>query len=679
VGPVSASARAKPSRPKPRDKPTREPALVDPVARVAADISLPHLDRPFDYLVTEAQSEAARPGVRVRVRFAGQLVDGVILARLAASEHGGRLAYVERVLGAEPVLSAEIAALGREVADRWAGSFADVVRLAVPPRHAAAEKRVRPEVAPAPVPPVPDRLERYVEGRELLAELASQAPRRSWSMLPGDWPAEIAAAVTATLAGDRGVVVIVPDARDVTRVDAAMLASLGAGRHVALTADLGPAERYRRFLAISRGDVLAVVGTRAAVWAPVHRLGLIVVWDDGDDLYAEPRAPYPHARDVAVLRAHRAGAGLLLAGHAVTAEAALLVESGWASATEPTTAARVRDLPAVRATGGDDDLATDAQARAARLPTLAWRAAREGLASGPVLVQVPRRGYQPGLACAACRTPAHCANCGGPLGRPSADHPPVCRWCGVVATAWQCGVCGKDALRAVVVGVRRTAEELGRASPGVPIRTSGGGTVLDTVDDQPALVIATPGAEPVANGGYAAAVLLDGWMLLSRPDLRAAEEALRRWLAAAALVRGAARGGRVVVVAPAELRAVQALLRWQPRWHADRELDERRELHLPPAGRMAALTGPSAAVAALLDAIDLPAAAELLGPVPVPPTARSGPGVMSGDEPTERMLIRVPRALGTELAAALKAAQAGRSARKAPGAIKVELDPAILG
>jgi primosomal protein N' (replication factor Y) (superfamily II helicase) len=649
---------------------------------VVADISLAHLDRPFDYLVTETQSAAAQPGVRVRVRFAGQLVDAIVLERRAASEHGGRLSYVERVLGAEPVLSAEVASLGREVADRWAGTFADVVRLAVPPRHAAAEKSGRPAVMPALPPPTPEALSRYIDGSVLLADLPSGVPRRSWTMLPGDWPAEVAATVAATLSGGRGVVAVVPDARDVRRLDASLTDCMGAGRHVALTADLGPAERYRRFLAVSRGDVLAVVGTRAAVWAPVHRLGLIVVWDDGDDLHAEPRAPYCHARDVAVLRAHRAGAALLLAGHAVTAEAALLVESGWASALEPSVQARTRDLPAVRATGGDDDLADDAAARAARLPTLAWRTARDGLATGPVLVQVPRRGYQPGLACAACRTPAHCTNCGGPLARPAADLAPVCRWCGVVTTTWRCGACGRDSLRAVVVGVRRTAEELGRAFPGVPVRTSGGGTVIDEVDDRPALVIATPGAEPVAADGYTAAVLLDGWMLLSRPDLRAGEEALRRWLAAAALVRGTAAGGRVVVVAPGELRAVQALLRWQPRWHADRELDERRALHLPPAGRMAALTGDAAAIAELLTSVELPSAAEILGPVPMIGSSGGRAAADSGGDDAasaERMLVRVPRPLGAALAAALKAAQAGRSARKAQGAVKVELDPAILG
>jgi primosomal protein N' (replication factor Y) len=644
----------------------REAAVSLPVARLAVDVSLAHLDRAFDYLVTEAQSAAAQPGVRCRVRFAGQLVDAIVLERLAASDHDGRLSYVERVLGAEPVLSAEVAALCREVADRWAGSFADVMRLAVPPRHAAAEKLVRPAAASPAAAPEPALLGRYAGGAELLSELATSSPRLSWTVLPGEWPGEIAAAVAATASSGRGVVVMVPDARDVERVDAALGEVLGPGRHVALTADLGPSERYRRFLAVSRGDVKVVVGTRAAVWAPAHDLGLVVVWDDGDDLYSEPRAPYPHAREVAALRAHRSGAGLLLAGHAVTAESQQLVESGWLSMLEPTTAARSHDLPAVRATGDDDALERDAAARAARLPTLAWRAARDGLAAGPVLVQVPRRGYQPGLACAACRAPAHCTNCGGPLARPAADRPPVCRWCGVVATSWRCSSCGKEELRAVVVGIRRTAEEMGKAFPGVAVRTSGAGSVLARVDAKPSLVLATPGAEPVAAGGYAAAILLDGWMLLARPDLRAGEEAVRRWLAAAALVRGKADGGRVVIVAPGELRAVQALLGWKPRWHAERELEERRTLHLPPAGRMAAITGDREAVASMLGELDLPPGAEVLGPVPT-------------DGSSERMLVRVPRPAGPQLAAALKAAQAVRSARKATGSLKLELDPAVLG
>jgi primosomal protein N' (replication factor Y) len=567
------------------------------------------------------------------------------------------------------VLSPEIAGLARAVADRWAGSLADVVRLAVPPRHAAAEKLARPRPADSPLP-APVALDRYDGGSSLLDELAGGgSPRQVWSVLPRSWPSELAAPVVATVTSGRGVVVVVPDARDVARMDAALTEALGPGRHVALTADLGPSQRYRRFLAAARGNVPVIVGTRAAVWAPVHDLGLIVVWDDGDDSYAEPRSPYPHARDVAVLRAHRAGAGLLVAGHARTAEGALLVASQWATSLEPNTAAREAAVPAVEASGGDDELGRDPAARQARLPSLAWRTAREALARGPVLIQVPRRGYQPSLSCASCRTPARCTVCAGPLARTSAHAAPACRWCGAVAAAWNCPVCSAAELRAVVVGTGRTAEELGRAFPGVAVRTSGGGTVLDTVDDRPALVVATPGAEPVAHGGYAAALLLDGWALLSRLDLRATEETLRRWANAAALVRGRSEGGRVVVVAPAELRPVQALVRWAPEWHADLELDDRQGLHLPPFARVAAITGPATAVAEVVRGLELPAAAEVLGPVPAG----------SHDEPAERMIIRVPRTDGGALAAALKAAAAGRSARKATDSVRIELDPQQLG
>ena len=85
------------------------------------------------------------------------------------------------------------------------------------------------------------------------------------------------------------------------------------------------------FLDVVRGTAKVVLGTRAAVYAPVTDLGLVAVWDDGDDLHAEPRAPYPHARDVLVHRAHLASCAAVVAGTARTAEAALLVESGWAS------------------------------------------------------------------------------------------------------------------------------------------------------------------------------------------------------------------------------------------------------------------------------------------------------------------------------------------------------------
>ena len=666
-------------------RPGSAPAALLPVARVAVDVPLPHLDRPFDYLVPEAMADTAVPGARVRVRFAGQLVSGVVLERVSASEHPGRLAPLARAVSPEPVLSPEVAALARAAADRWAGTLADVLRLAVPPRHARVEAEPAPEAAagpgPPPIAPEPGPWARYDTGPAFLDALADgRAPRAVWTALPGPhWPDELARAVGATLAGGRGAVVVVPDARDLARVDAALSALLGPGQHVALSAELGPAERYRRFLRVRRGAVRAVVGTRAAALAPVAELGLVAVWDDGDDLLAEPRAPYPHARDLLVLRAHRAGAAALVGGPVRTTDGQQLVEAGWA---RPLVASRTvvrATAPRVEAAGSDAELARDPAARTARLPALATRAAREALAAGaPVLVQVPRRGYVPALACARCRAPARCGHCAGPLGLPAGgEHAlPACRWCARPAAAWTCPACEGRALRAVVTGARRTAEELGRAFPGAAVRTSGRDAVLDRVPAEPALVVATPGAEPVAETGYGAALLLDGWSLLARPGLRAAEEALRRWTAAAALVRPAADGGRVVVVADAALPAVQALVRADPAGTAPRELAERRELGFPPAVRMAALTGPAEAVAdalAALAAAEPPPGLDVLGPVPA--EAPPGTGPDPGEPEPVRALVRVERARGDALAVALRRVQSGRSTRKAPP-VRVQLDPA---
>ena len=147
-----------------------------PVARVAVDIPLAHLDRPFDYLVPERLADQAVPGCRVRVRFAGQLVDGYLLERVPVSEHPGRLARLDRVVSAEPVLSPEILALAREVADRYAGTLADVLRLAIPPRHARAEQaepRAWPG-RPAERRPVPSRAGR-AGGQAGQAEQAGRA------------------------------------------------------------------------------------------------------------------------------------------------------------------------------------------------------------------------------------------------------------------------------------------------------------------------------------------------------------------------------------------------------------------------------------------------------------------------------------------------------------------------
>jgi primosomal protein N' (replication factor Y) len=184
---------------------------------------------------------------------------------------------------------------------------------------------------------------------------------------------------------------------------------------------------------------------------------------------------------------------------------------------------------------------------------------------------------------------------------------------------------------------------------------------VGSVPAKPAIVVATPGAEPVAEGGYAAVVLLDTWLALARPDLRTDEEALRRWLGAAGL---AAPGAGVVAVGDPAHPALQALVRWDPAGFARREAGARSEAHLPPASRLATITGDPGAVDDALTLLDRPPGTEVLGPVEV-------------DDGECRLVVRVPRAHATLLSRALGEVQRVRSARKLDP-VRIQVDPVTL-
>lgn len=653
------------------------------VARVHVDVGLPHLDRLFDYAVPEALDHAAVPGSRVRVRFSGRLVDGYVVERVAESELA-RLAPLSKSLSDEVVLPVETIELVRAVADHYAGTFSDVVRLAVPPRHAATEKA---EVKPLPESGAPDAspgpLAAYPDGAGYVSALASGAsPRAAWTVVPvaaaiGDWTEGFAAAAAACVASGRSAVLVVPDVKDVARLLPAVDRRVGRGLVVRQSADLGPAARYRAFLRGLRGQARVVVGTRSAVFAPVVDLGLVCVWDDGDDLLSDPHAPYPHARDVAAIRVTQRGAGLLLGSYSRTAEVQSWVGRSWLHPIALTADRARTEAPAVRVAADDDfALERDPAARAARLPHQAFSVVRAGLAQGPILVQVPRAGYVVSLSCQTCREPVRCPHCRGRVRTESSpgsgDALTTCTWCGRAVLGWSCPNCGGTRWRSTRVGSERTAEELGKAFPGTTVRQSSLGKVLTTVGSEPCLVVATPGAEPVADGGYAAALLLDTSVLLNRPDLRAAEEALRRWFLATALVRPASDGGTVLAVGPSGSRPLQALTRVDPVGFAERELADRVEAELPPAVFLAVAQGEWAALTELAGAVAEVAGAAALGPALVVATE-------DGADQLARLVIRAPLASGPPFVATLRAFLAARSARKDQRQLRIKVDPVDVG
>lgn len=576
-----------------------------PIAQVLLDSPVPHLDRLFDYTVPAELDRAVVPGCRVRVLFSGREVPGYVVGRTDAARTRARLSPLRKVVSAVSVLSPEILALAQQVAARGAGVTSDVLRAAVPTRAARVEKEFEDLQ-----PPEPELHPDQPGPRQAQLALKSYGEH--------GWAALVVEQVAACAADGGDALVVVPDARDAEAAEQGLTRRLGADVVARLSADMGPTPRYRSFLRLRYGQAQVAVGTRSAIFAPVVRPRLIVVLDDDDRSHDEPRAPYHHVRETALLRTVATGAQLVMLSTSRSLEVQRLVERGWLEDCAPARAVRRAAAPLVTAAADSHQQEREGAAVHARLPGTAYRTARQGLERGPVLVQVGRAGFVPAVLCERCRSRQICLECGGPLALPahhSQSRTLRCRWCGLHRRDHHCATCGHSGFRAASRGADRTAQELGRAFPSVPIISSTRDHAVAEVPDRPALVVSTPGVEPVAPGGYAAALLLDGDSQLMREGLDVPRGVLARWFRAASLVRPHQEQGEVVVAAEDE-ELTGALVRWDPVGYARRELHRRLELGLPPARRMLSLTAEAADAEAFLAACRLPSHLHWIGPAP---------------------------------------------------------------
>ena len=352
--------------------------------------------------------------------------------------------------------------------------------------------------------------------------------------------------------------------------------------------------------------------------------------------------------------------------------------TGWAREVVAPARRACRERVAVGVTGATDhDLERDPRPARARLPQRGARArsatavpARAGAgADAPRRVRHPaglRPLPHPGPVRGLPRTAA--AHRAGPAAGVRAG-------ARTAAPGWACPECGGHGLRAPVLGDARTAEELGRAFPGSPVRTSSAGDrVLAEVDAEPAIVVATPGAEPVAEGGYAA-VRAARHLAAARPAPTCAPTRRRcaagptppRWCARRPSSAGWSRS------ATRAHPALQALVRWDPAGFAAPR--DRGAALGAPAARLAGwrpITGEPDDLEAALPALHAPRRAPRCS-ARCPVEARD-----ARDEEQVRYVVRVPRAAGPALSRALGELQAQRSARKLPH-VRVQVDPAELG
>ena len=588
------------------------------VARVAIDSPLPQLDRLFDYEIAEGIRDSITVGARVRVPFGRGvgLSDGYVVELVSQSDFTGKLARLEELVSPVSVLTPEIYALCRSVADRQAVTIADVFKLAIPTRSVAVEKK-------------------WIAASgelQVTKPKPKQTGQRSFVFVEPRtnehgpiWVQQLVSRAIANLESGESTILVVPDYRDQAVLIRELTLRTSTENVVDYTSQQTNSLRYSAFLRCLSPAPAIVIGSRAALYAPVSNLGEIVIWDDGDNNLQEPTSPYTNARDVALIRQSQTGVNLLFAAHARSSEVERLVEIGYL--TDITIPFAIPKL-AISETN-------------ARVDSLAWQAIRRALEQGDsVLVQVASRGQSVSAYCGGCGDRAECSNCAGPLWIDSQNQP-RCRWCNAHNLGFSCPACGDRTLKQGRAGATRTSAEFGKAFPGTKIIESNGDNRLEVVPAGKKIVVSTPGAEPRVEGGYGAVVLLDCNELLSRDNLRASEDAIRIWSNAIALMKS---GGLAVAVGLQGFIGQKFAL-WSQAELAQREYLSRAELRFPPFIRMASLSGERELLNKVLES--LPEDIEVLGPMPV--TTKNA----AADD--WRALIRYEYSQGAALAAKLKA------------------------
>ena len=421
------------------------------VVRVLPDV--PAIDKTFDYLVPDAVRDQVRVGDVVRIELHGRRVGGWIVEVDVEPPAGVALRPLAKRRGPGP--TPELIELAEWAAWRWAGRPASFLKTASPERVVAGLPAASPSVRPTP-------------SHELLAR-AAEGPRSVLRLPPATNLVHVALAAVS-----RGnALVLCPTAATVQRVTAGLRR---AGVAVAV---------HPRDWAVGAAGA-TVVGTRAAAWAPVAELAVVVVLDEHDEAHQQEQAPTWHARDVAIERAARAGIPCVLTSPCPTLEAL-----AWGTLLPADRRRERAGWPPVEVVDRRDEDPRTAGLYSDALVCLLRSDQR-------VLCVLNRTGRARLLACTACGELARCGACNAAVEQPEQElH---CRRCGVTRPP-VCQSCGASRFKNARVGVARVREELealvgepvteltARSEPGAPATRVVVGTeaVLQRIDQADAV------------------------------------------------------------------------------------------------------------------------------------------------------------------------------------------------
>lgn len=688
---------------------------------VALDLAV---DTLFTYRVPPELAGRARLGARVRVRFRGKPVVGLV-AEVTDRCTLSRVLDVEGFPDEGATLPADLLSLARWVAKyygcavgeacaamiprgvrtRGKGAQRRMVHLARDAAAAAAEADALPTEKNAQARvlrvlvkepgglPVTDllrrakashspvrtlekagwvRLETVDAGADPLVEATKAPPASDPGAPPTLYPAQEAAVVAVTAAIERGgfapflllgvtgsgktevylraidacrargrqAIVLVPEIALTPQTVRRFRARVP--RVAVLHSAMTEADRANTWRAIRAGETDVVIGPRSAVFAPVPRLGLLVLDEEHETSFKQQNAPRYHARDVGLVRAKEAGATVILGSATPSLESYRNAKEGKMTLLSLPERVAARPLPPVRIV----DLRKDGELRGSgrRLSrTLVERLKATLAAGGQAILFLNRRGFATSVACPRCGWVMKCPHCDVTLTYHRSDTMGVCHLCGHERRPpAMCPDCAFPSLKYQGAGTQTVEQELLDTFPGVTVARMDSDTmtkreayedVLDRFARGEVKVLL--GTQMIAKGLHFPEVTLVGVVsadtALQVPDFRAAERTFALLAQVAGRTgRGDAGGEVVVQTLLPDAPAIRLATEHAYEAFAEKELAERAEFGYPPFRRLvrvvlrgkdpAAVDERGHALAARLSAAAIDGV-EYLGPA-TPPIAR---------------------------------------------------------
>jgi primosomal protein N' (replication factor Y) len=415
-------------------------------------------------------------GTRVEIPFGKRSIMGYVVARSDAATRDDVRA-IESVIDPEPFLMPHHVALGKWIADRYCAPLSEVIRAMVPkgararpsrrargPRttsRAVAEARngtqplPRPELKPdqrTAVAPLLEAIEQGLHRRLLLHGVTGSGKTEVYLT-----------AIARVLEAGRGAIVLVPEIA-LTPQMIQRFAGRFPGRVAVIHSALTDAERAAEWNRIRNGDLDVVIGSRSAVFAPVQRLGVVVIDEEDASAYKQDRIPRYHAVDVALELVRLSNAPVVLGSATPRVETFYRAHTGDLELATLPERVTGRALPAIDVVDLREELATGNRSPLSR--TLERALAHAHADGGQSILFLNRRGTATVVLCRGCGAALMCEHCSVAMVHHASRGRCDCHYCGLsVPLPSRCPACGSTAIRGVGLGTERLEAEVRERFP----------------------------------------------------------------------------------------------------------------------------------------------------------------------------------------------------------------------